>query len=188
MTNHTSGNDKGMGGKITRLEVIDHTSDGEGRAYHKWAKEPFSVTYDIQDDGRTVKVFLGNPEWGIDLLATDPDDDVEATSNVQPNLTLDKTIGKLFVNYRVKCDVALSERNDGFYTQEDYEKAIQWELDHATQSINHLITQARIDTAKGLKIEKVNTDRITTDHAAGYNMAVADMNQHIDDYIERLSE
>lgn len=95
----TSGNDKGMGGKITRLEVIDHTSDGEGRAYHKWAKEPFSVTYDIQDDGRTVKVFLGNPEWGIDLLATDPDDDVMNFTKV---CLMHKTVQLILLNSNMR--------------------------------------------------------------------------------------
>lgn len=131
-----------MGGKITRLEVIDHTSDGEGRAYHKWAKEPFSVTYDIQDDGRTVKVFLGNPEWGIDLLATDPDDDVEATSNVQPNLTLDKTIDQAINKMSVLCE---------FPNDRDYCAGMAGQIrsfpitQDARKAIHRLITQARID-------------------------------------------
>lgn len=50
--------------EYTRLEVIDHTSQGTGREYTKWVSEPFVVKFDEQDDGRTLKIFLsdGVPE------------------------------------------------------------------------------------------------------------------------------
>jgi hypothetical protein len=47
--------------KINRIEVIDHTlpvEDGGGRAFVKW-EDGISVSLDIQDEGRTLKVFIG---------------------------------------------------------------------------------------------------------------------------------
>lgn len=46
--------------KVTRVEVIDHTkqvSDGGGRAYW-FRKDGVDVTLSLQDDGRTLKVFI----------------------------------------------------------------------------------------------------------------------------------
>lgn len=48
--------------KINRVEVIDHTKgfeDGGGRAYVFW-EDKAKVTLHIQDDGRTLKVFIEN--------------------------------------------------------------------------------------------------------------------------------
>ena len=41
--------------KITRFEVIDHTSEFQGRILVKYGVK---VEISIQDDGRTMKVFL----------------------------------------------------------------------------------------------------------------------------------
>jgi len=41
--------------KITRFEVIDHTSELQGRILVKYGVK---VEISIQDDGRTMKVFL----------------------------------------------------------------------------------------------------------------------------------
>lgn len=52
--------------KVNRIEVIDHTKEGVGRVYSFWgeynrADDPDpSVTLSIQDDGRTLKVFILN--------------------------------------------------------------------------------------------------------------------------------
>lgn len=51
--------------KVTRVEVINHVND-TGRAYVFWPESteaarllpPFDVQLSIQDDGRTLKVFL----------------------------------------------------------------------------------------------------------------------------------
>lgn len=44
---------------VNRLEVIDWTSTArEGRAFVKWAKGDFEVGFDVQDNGRTLKIFL----------------------------------------------------------------------------------------------------------------------------------
>lgn len=43
--------------KITRFEVIDHTSEMLGRMLVKY---DIKVDISIQDDGRTMKVFLTN--------------------------------------------------------------------------------------------------------------------------------
>jgi hypothetical protein len=52
--------------KVNRVEVIDHTppdpDEGEferGRVYVKW-EDKLKVTYDLQDAGRTLKIFIGN--------------------------------------------------------------------------------------------------------------------------------
>lgn len=46
--------------KVTRLEVIDHTTGFEdARAYHK-RQDNLNVELSIQDEGRTLKVFLSN--------------------------------------------------------------------------------------------------------------------------------
>lgn len=41
--------------KVTRFEVIDHTSELQGRILVKYGVK---VEISIQDDGRTMKVFL----------------------------------------------------------------------------------------------------------------------------------
>lgn len=46
--------------EYTRLEVIDHTDQGTGREYTKWVSEPFTVKFDEQDEGRTLKIFLAD--------------------------------------------------------------------------------------------------------------------------------
>lgn len=46
--------------KVTRFEVIDHTrslEDGGGRVFVK-REENMTVELSLQDDGRTLKVFL----------------------------------------------------------------------------------------------------------------------------------
>ena len=53
--------------KVNRVEVIDHTkslADGGGRAYTYWHMyrdedlKYVSVSLDIQDDGKTLKIFI----------------------------------------------------------------------------------------------------------------------------------
>lgn len=47
--------------KINRLEIIDYTTDlegGGGRAYVKWTEKNFKLDFDIQDNGKTLKIFL----------------------------------------------------------------------------------------------------------------------------------
>jgi len=46
--------------KISRVEVIDHSKDGEGRAYIK--RGNFEVEIQVQDDGKTLKIFLSDGE------------------------------------------------------------------------------------------------------------------------------
>lgn len=50
--------------KVNRLEVIDHSQDGEGRAFSKRAVGDFTVTMSHQDGGRTLKIFLGVDDEG----------------------------------------------------------------------------------------------------------------------------
>ncbi len=44
--------------KVTRFEVIDHTKDGTGRDFVKYG---VSVELSLQDNNRTLKVFLSDP-------------------------------------------------------------------------------------------------------------------------------
>ena len=49
-------------GTFNRIEVIDHSlplEDGGGRAWTKWVNHEHTVQYDVQDDGRTLKIFIG---------------------------------------------------------------------------------------------------------------------------------
>lgn len=45
---------------VNRIEVVDWTEStaGGGRAYTKWIEDNFQVSYQLQDDGRTLKIFL----------------------------------------------------------------------------------------------------------------------------------
>jgi hypothetical protein len=49
--------------KVTRVEVIDHTrpvEDGGGRVYAYWTDTPEDrkVSYSLQDNDRTLKIFI----------------------------------------------------------------------------------------------------------------------------------
>lgn len=44
--------------EVSRLEVIDHRKDGEGRILVAW---PTKVELSYQDEGKTLKVFLTDP-------------------------------------------------------------------------------------------------------------------------------
>ena len=44
--------------KFTRVEVIDP----EGRVFSRYYDEPMSVSAAVQDDGRTVKIFVDKAE------------------------------------------------------------------------------------------------------------------------------
>lgn len=44
--------------KVNRLEIIDHTKSGQGRAYLKWEAVEFEVAFELQDDNQTLKIFL----------------------------------------------------------------------------------------------------------------------------------
>ena len=48
---------------VTRFEVIDDS----GRAYTKYLKDGERVKYSLQDDDRTLKVFIDNKTWKDDL-------------------------------------------------------------------------------------------------------------------------
>lgn len=48
---------------ITRVEVIDHTNNGHGRDYVKYEVVPFNASFSIQDDGRTLKIFLKENDY-----------------------------------------------------------------------------------------------------------------------------
>jgi len=54
------GIDLGKMRRANRIEVIDHTTDGEGRALVKDLKEGERIEYSLQDDDQTLKIFINN--------------------------------------------------------------------------------------------------------------------------------
>jgi len=62
--------------KISRIEVIDHSGLGNnfGRVYTEWFQGPVSVQFDLQDGGRTLKLFLDNISEtpSLDISQTPP--------------------------------------------------------------------------------------------------------------------
>jgi hypothetical protein len=48
---------------VNRFEVIDET----GRAYTKYLKDDEGIKYSLQDDDRTLKVFIDKQRWKEDL-------------------------------------------------------------------------------------------------------------------------
>lgn len=48
---------------VNRVEVIDWTKSSElGQAFSKWLDTDMNVGFDVQDDGRTLKIFLTDKE------------------------------------------------------------------------------------------------------------------------------
>lgn len=62
----------------------------------------------------------------------------------------DKELRRAIVNYRIKCDYYLSDRDDGVISQKEYETAISGELDTVVQ----LITADRKRVALEAKLEE----------------------------------
>jgi len=50
----SEGNDLMAMGGVNRIEVIDEN----GRAYVRWDNDPLNMSYQLQDDDRTLKVFV----------------------------------------------------------------------------------------------------------------------------------
>lgn len=55
---------EGATARVTRFEVINHTAKGEGRELVKYGVQ---VRLSYQDDGRTLKVFLTDPQSGEEV-------------------------------------------------------------------------------------------------------------------------
>lgn len=48
--------------KITRVELIDHTEKGVGREFVRYYDRPVDIKQSIQDEGRTLKIFISELE------------------------------------------------------------------------------------------------------------------------------
>lgn len=64
--------------------------------------------------------------------------------------TSTKELEKAVVMYRVKCDMAVSDRDEGVYTQKEYEKAIQWELDRVMSLFSQALQSAKKDCERAV--------------------------------------
>lgn len=47
---------------VTRVELIDHTAKGQGREFVRYYDRPVDIQTDIQDQGRTVKIFVSDAQ------------------------------------------------------------------------------------------------------------------------------
>lgn len=56
---------------LTRVELIDHTSGGDGRIFGRWFHRPLTVQVVTQDGQRTVKIFLS--DYGVPSESDRPD-------------------------------------------------------------------------------------------------------------------
>jgi hypothetical protein len=92
----------------------------------------------------------------------------------------DDELRRAIVNYRVKCDMAFSELQDGFYTEDNYKKAIEWELERVIALIKSE-KQALLDCLQAGVPEKWNANPDHPDLARGHNMAVDQFNATIED-------
>jgi len=48
--------------KVNRLEVIDE----DGRSYTRYFKAGEHLQYQFQEDGQTLKIFVGKHDWGLE--------------------------------------------------------------------------------------------------------------------------
>ena len=48
--------------KVNRLEVIDE----DGRSYVRYFKEGEHLQYQFQDNGQTLKIFVGKHDWEME--------------------------------------------------------------------------------------------------------------------------
>ena len=56
---------------LTRIELIDHTVKGSGREFVRYYDRPVNIQTDIQDDGRTLKIFVSDKP--VELPKTEED-------------------------------------------------------------------------------------------------------------------
>lgn len=73
----------------------------------------------------------------------------------------------------------------------DYEQGEDVDLDAKANESYHAIKALIADQVReeltNLKIARLNLGTMTTDHADGYQMAVDDMNRHIDERLQQLN-
>lgn len=55
-------NQSWIAGTFPRVEVIDHTQNGSGRALVKRIDSGVSVELSVQDDRKTLKIFLSDKQ------------------------------------------------------------------------------------------------------------------------------
>lgn len=82
--------------KMTRVEVINHY-DGEGKGFTKW-EDDLKVEVDIQDGGRTLKVFLSKKsEYIIESDSNYVDEKVKEFTNHLSKKSIDD-MDQIFIN------------------------------------------------------------------------------------------
>lgn len=69
-----------------------------------------------------------------------------------------KALERAFIDYRIKCDMALSERDDGVYTQAEYEEAIMWNLDNAISFVHEIYSSRIVKLLQVIEDEVIGDD------------------------------
>lgn len=102
------------------------------------------------------------------------------------------SVDKVIVNYRIKCDIDLSDREELLISQEEYEEAIQFNLNRSKEDIHSLLI-SKLPEKKPLVLEKeYSTPRellpqeqeikLNTNHQViGFNQAVDNMKSVLDE-------
>lgn len=103
------------------------------------------------------------------------------------------SVDRIIVNYRIKCDVAVSTREDLLISQEEYEEAIKFELNLSKKNLHSLLISKLPEKkvhnefeCKYGSYEDFHTD-INCPNAKeerGYNSAIDDMRKSIDEMFE----
>jgi acyl-CoA hydrolase len=94
---------------------------------------------------------------------------------------------KPMTNYNERLDEILKDHREwmrGVRT----DRLVGTSSAEAKQAIKALIANQVREELTNLKIARLNLGTITTDHADGYQMAVDDMNRHIENRIKELEE
>lgn len=104
------------------------------------------------------------------------------------------SVDKVIVDYRIKCDMAVSDREELLISQEEYEKAIQFNLNRSKEALHSLLIsklpKKRPDAAKQGDLipydgdHRVEMDWLRKCQDAGFNQAIDDVKAVLDELFE----
>lgn len=95
------------------------------------------------------------------------------------------SVDKVIVNYRIKCDIDLSDREELLISQEEYEEAIQFNLNRSKEDIHSLLISKlpeKKPTNSAFEERRLSTPDSVQNSA--YNSAIDDMHRVIDEMFE----
>ncbi len=86
------------------------------------------------------------------------------------------SVDKVIVNYRIKCDIDLSDREELLISQEEYEEAIQFNLNRSKKNLHSLLISKlpeKKPTNSAFEERRLSTPESVQNSA--YNSAISDM-------------